>query len=164
MIKTKKIEILSLRRISIFFNISYNKIFYNGWSISIEVIASADGGVDYYGVQVWKGSTVVYQKEFTGHTVSFSSNELGSGEYSVFVSCVNPFGNIVTDTIHFIVNSGLKGDVNQDNKVTSDDVLMCLQHASGENRTDLAEQYGDMNNDGTITTIDALLVLSEVIK
>lgn len=68
---------------------------------SVKFLASAEGGADYYGLQIWKADKVVYQKKFIGHSIEVLCSQLGEGEYGAFVSCVNGFGSIVTKTVHF---------------------------------------------------------------
>lgn len=94
--------------------ISINK---NSFKISdvIEFSAAADGGVDYYGLQVWKGDTVVYHEEFTGHTIGVSCDSLGCGEFGAFISCVNKLGVIFTDVITFTISSDTANSLNSDN-------------------------------------------------
>lgn len=101
--------------------ISINK---NSFKISdvIEFSATADGGVDYYGLQVWKGDTVVYQEEFTGHTIGVSCDSLGCGEFGAFISCVNKLGVIFTDVITFTISSATANSLNYDNF----DILLSL--------------------------------------
>ena len=74
-------------------------------SDKMEFTATVDGGADYYGLQIWKGGTVVFQKSFTGHTINVPCEELGLGDYGAFVSCVNQSGNIVSEVIHFRIGS-----------------------------------------------------------
>lgn len=62
---------------------------------TLEFVATADGGADYYGLQIWKGSEAVYGKTFTGHTLNVSCSELGIGDYGAFISCVNESGSNV---------------------------------------------------------------------
>ncbi|MBQ5996048.1 MAG: S-layer homology domain-containing protein [Clostridia bacterium] len=84
----------------------------------ITVTASANGGIDYYGIQVWKGSTVVYQKEFIGHSINIPCSELGTGDFATFVSCVNISGAINTDTVYFTITNSSACSHSYTNKVT----------------------------------------------
>ena len=84
--------------------ISLNKKNFN-LDEKVSVSASADGGVDYYGVQVWKGDKVVYQESFTANKLDIDCSKLGAGDYGVFVSCVNNYGSINTETVQFHVTS-----------------------------------------------------------
>lgn len=74
-------------------------------SDEMQFTATADGGVDYYGLQIWKGATVVFQESFIGHTINVPCEKLGRGDYGAFVSCVNQSGSVVSEVIHFRIGS-----------------------------------------------------------
>jgi hypothetical protein len=61
-------------------------------------------------------------------------------------------------------HNGLKGDVNGDEKVGSDDAILVLQNAAGLIKfTEYQRQLADMNNDGKIGADDAILILRKVV-
>lgn len=107
--------------------VSLNKKNYN-LDEKVSVSASADGGVDYYGVQVWKGDKVVYQESFTANKLDIDCSKLGAGDYGVFVSCVNNYGSINTETVQFHVTSGITNDIDLDNSVTVADATLLQKY------------------------------------
>lgn len=110
--------------------ISLNKKNFN-LDEKVSVSASADGGVDYYGVQVWKGDKVVYQESFTANKLDIDCSKLGAGDYGVFVSCVNNYGSINTETVQFHVTSGITNDIDLDNSVTVADATLLQKYVVG---------------------------------
>ena len=96
--------------------ISINKLKFD-LDDEIIISASADGGVDFFGVQIWRDTELVFSQEFTGHRISLSADTLGFGSYGCFVSCVNEFGNIVTDTKSFSVSKCLSTEHSYTSKI-----------------------------------------------
>lgn len=87
--------------------------------------------MDYYGVQVWKGDKVVYQESFTANKLDIDCSKLGAGDYGVFVSCVNNYGSINTETVQFHVTSGITNDIDLDNSVTVADATFIAKVCCG---------------------------------
>lgn len=84
---------------------------------SLTALASADGGVDYYKIQIWNGSEFVRSEEFTGHEYILACSELGVGEFACYVTAVNDVGTITSETYAFsikeipdVVKTGHSGD------------------------------------------------------
>ena len=135
--------------------ISLNKKSYN-INDTITINVSADCGVDYYQTQIWENDRIAYQKDFTGHSLSIPCNELGIGNYAVYVSCVNDFGNTITETISFSVIDYSIGDTNLDGKITIRDVTAIQRHlAELEVFTDDQLALADTNGDGKVDISDA---------
>lgn len=144
--------------------ISINK---NSFKISdvIEFSASADGDVDYYGLQVWKGDTVVYHEEFTGHTIGVSCDSLGCGEFGAFISCVNKLGSVFTDVITFTISSDTANSLNSegfgislssssytyDGKAKTPTVTVKNDTATLVKDTDYTVEYSNNTNAGAAT-------------
>lgn len=144
--------------------VSLNKKNYN-LDEKISVSASADGGVDYYGVQVWKGDKVVYQESFTANKLDIDCSKLGAGDYGVFVSCVNNYGSINTETIQFHVTSGITNDVDLDNSVTVADATLLQKYVVGiATLTDDQKLLADCNGDGVINVRDATYIQKTIVK
>lgn len=144
--------------------VSLNKKNYN-LDEKISVSASADGGVDYYGVQVWKGDKVVYQESFTANKLDIDCSKLGAGDYGVFVSCVNNYGSINTETIQFHVTSGITNDIDLDNSVTVADATLLQKYVVGiATLTDDQKLLADCNGDGVINVRDATYIQKTIVK
>lgn len=144
--------------------ISLNKKNFN-LDEKITVTASADGGVNYYGAQVWKGDKVVYQESFTGHTLDIDCSKFGAGDYGVFVSCVNNYGSINTETLQFHVTSGITNDVDLDNSVTVADATLLQKYVANiSTLTDDQKLLADCNGDGMIDVRDATYIQKIIAK
>lgn len=144
--------------------VSLNKKNYN-LDEKVSVSASADGGVDYYGVQVWKGDKVVYQESFTANKLDIDCSKLGAGDYGVFVSCVNNYGSINTETIQFHVTSGITNDIDLDNSVTVADATLLQKYVVGiATLTDDQKLLADCNGDGVINVRDATYIQKTIVK
>lgn len=144
--------------------ISLNKKNFN-LDEKVTVTASADGGANYYGAQVWKGDKVVYQESFTGHTLDIDCSKLGAGDYGVFVSCVNNYGSINTETIQFHVTSGITNDIDFDNSVTVADATLLQKYVVGiATLTDDQKLLADCNGDGVINVRDATYIQKTIVK
>lgn len=144
--------------------ISLNKKNFN-LDEKITVTASADGGVNYYGAQVWKGDKVVYQESFTGHTLDIDCSKFGAGDYCVFVSCVNNYGSINTETLQFHVTSGITNDVDLDNSVTVADATLLQKYVANiSTLTDDQKLLADCNGDGVIDIRDATYIQKTIAK
>jgi len=144
--------------------VSLNKKNYN-LDEKVSVSASADGGVDYYGVQVWKGDKVVYQESFTANKLDIDCNKLGAGDYGVFVSCVNNYGSINTETVQFHVTSGITNDIDLDNSVTVADATLLQKYVVGiATLTDDQKLLADCNGDGAIDVRDATYIQKTIVK
>lgn len=144
--------------------VSLNKKNYN-LDEKVSVSASADGGVDYYGVQVWKGDKVVYQESFTANKLDIDCSKLGAGDYGVFVSCVNNYGSINTETVQFHVTSGITNDIDLDNSVTVADATLLQKYVVGiATLTDDQKLLADCNGDGAIDVRDATYIQKTIVK
>lgn len=144
--------------------ISLNKKNFN-LDEKVSVSASADGGVDYYGVQVWKGDKVVYQESFTANKLDIDCSKLGAGDYGVFVSCVNNYGSIKTETVQFHVTSGITNDIDLDNSVTVADATLLQKYVVGiATLTDDQKLLADCNGDGVINVRDATYIQKTIVK
>lgn len=144
--------------------VSLNKKNYN-LDEKVSVSASADGGVDYYGVQVWKGDKVVYQESFTANKLDIDCSKLGAGDYGVFVSCVNNYGSINTETVQFHVTSGITNDIDLDNSVTVADATLLQKYVVGiATLTDDQKLLADCNGDGVIDVRDATYIQKIIVK
>ncbi len=144
--------------------ISLNKKNFN-LDEKVSVSASADGGVDYYGVQVWKGDKVVYQESFTANKLDIDCSKLGAGDYGVFVSCVNNYGSINTETVQFHVTSGITNDIDLDNSVTVADATLLQKYVVGiATLTDDQKLLADCNGDGVINVRDATYIQKTIVK
>lgn len=144
--------------------VSLNKKNYN-LDEKVSVSASADGGVDYYGVQVWKGGKVVYQESFTANKLDIDCSKLGAGDYGVFVSCVNNYGSINTETVQFHVTSGITNDIDLDNSVTVADATLLQKYVVGiATLTDDQKLLADCNGDGVINVRDATYIQKTIVK
>lgn len=144
--------------------ISLNKKNFN-LDEKVSVSASADGGVDYYGVQVWKGDKVVYQESFTANKLDIDCSKLGAGDYGVFVSCVNNYGSINTETVQFHVTSGITNDIDLDNSVTVADATLLQKYVVGiATLTDDQKLFADCNGDGVINVRDATYIQKTIVK
>lgn len=144
--------------------VSLNKKNYN-LDEKVSVSASADGGVDYYGVQVWKGDKVVYQESFTANKLDIDCSKLGAGDYGVFVSCVNNYGSINTETVQFHVTSGITNDIDLDNSVTVADATLLQKYVVGiATLTDGQKLLADCNGDGVINVRDATYIQKTIVK
>ena len=144
--------------------ISLNKKNFN-LDEKVSVSASADGGVDYYGVQVWKGDKVVYQESFTANKLDIDCSKLGAGDYGVFVSCVNNYGSINTETVQFHVTSGITNDIDLDNSVTVADATLLQKYVVGiATLTDDQKLLADCNGDGAIDVRDATYIQKIIAK
>lgn len=144
--------------------ISLNKKNFN-LDEKVSVSASADGGVDYYGVQVWKGDKVVYQESFTANKLDIDCSKLGAGDYGVFVSCVNNYGSINTETVQFHVTSGITNDIDFDNSVTVADATLLQKYVVGiATLTDDQKLLADCNGDGAIDVRDATYIQKTIVK
>ena len=142
--------------------ISLNKKNFN-LDEKVSVSASADGGVDYYGVQVWKGDKVVYQESFTANKLDIDCSKLGAGDYGVFVSCVNNYGS--TETVQFHVTSGITNDIDLDNSVTVADATLLQKYVVGiATLTDDQKLLADCNGDGVINVRDATYIQKTIVK
>lgn len=75
----------------------------------IEILASADGGPDYYIAKIYddKGAEVV-NESFTGHKLSVNASKLGKGVYTVKVVCVNSAFSKETKTVTFEIGCSHK--------------------------------------------------------
>ena len=144
--------------------ISLNKKNFN-LDEKVSVSASAAGGVDYYGVQVWKGDKVVYQESFTANKLDIDCSKLGAGDYGVFVSCVNNYGSINTETVQFHVTSGITNDIDLDNSVTVADATLLQKYVVGiATLTDDQKLLADCNGDGAIDVRDATYIQKTIVK
>lgn len=144
--------------------VSLNKKNYN-LDEKVSVSASADGGVDYYGVQIWKGDKVVYQESFTANKLDIDCSKLGAGDYGVFVSCVNNYGSINTETVQFHVTSGITNDIDLDNSVTVADATLLQKYVVGiATLTDDQKLLADCNGDGVIDVRDATYIQKTIVK
>lgn len=144
--------------------VSLNKKNYN-LDEKVAVSASADGGVNYYGVQVFKGDKVVYQESFTGNKIDIDCSKLGAGDYGVFVSCVNNYGSIDTETVQFHITSGITNDIDLDNSVTVADATLLQKYVVGiATLTDDQKLLADCNGDGKIDVKDATYIQKTVVK
>ncbi len=145
-------------------SVSVEKPFYD-IDETVSVSASADGGVDYYGVQVWKGDKVVYQESFTANKLDIDCSKLGAGDYGVFVSCVNNYGSINTETVQFHVTSGITNDIDLDNSVTVADATLLQKYVVGiATLTDDQKLLADCNGDGVIDVRDATYIQKTIVK
>ena len=99
---------------------------------SLEVSASAEGGVDYYTIQIWSGEQLVHSENFTGHEYVLSCEELGTGSYACNVLCTNASGNVKTTTENFTIGelSNLQVSINE-TKLSVEDVLMITTSVEG---------------------------------
>ena len=90
------------------------------------------------------------------HSLSIPCNELGIGNYAVYVSCVNDFGNTMTETISFSVIDDSVGDTNLDGVITISDVteVQCYLAELAE-FTDEQLALADTNGDGEVYISDA---------
>lgn len=69
------------------------------------------------------------------------------------------------DAIEAMANSYQLGDVDRDGDVDTDDVLLALQVASGEQEwNDNYLNEGDLNRDNKITAIDSLIILKKCVQ
>lgn len=144
--------------------ISLNKKNFN-LDEKVTVTASADGGVNYYGAQVWKGDNVVYQESFTANKLDIDCSKLGAGDYGVFVSCVNNYGSVDTETLQFHVTSGITNDIDLDNSVTVADATLLQKYVVGiATLTDDQKLLADCNGDGVIDVRDATYILKTIVK
>lgn len=144
--------------------ISLNKKNFN-LDEKVTVTASAEGVVNYYGAQIWKGDKVVYQESFTGHTLDIDCSKFGAGDYGVFVSCVNNYGSINTETLQFHVTSGITNDVDLDNSVTVADATLLQKYVVCLNTlTDDQKLLADCNGDGKIDVRDATYIQKTIVK
>ncbi len=86
--------------------ISMDKTQY-GKNENIKILASANGGVNYYTAEIYdsKGKEIIH-KDFTGHTFSLNSSELGEGRYTAQVLCNNYAFHVATKRIEFTVDYG----------------------------------------------------------
>ncbi len=75
----------------------------------IEILASADGGPDYYIARIYddKGTEVV-NESFTGHKLSVNASKLGKGVYTAKVVCVNSAFSKETKTVTFEIGCSHK--------------------------------------------------------
>lgn len=86
--------------------ISMDKTLY-GKNENIKILASANGGVNYYTAQIYDstGKEVVH-KNFTGRSFLLNASSLGEGGYTARVLCNNYAFQAVTKRISFTVNYG----------------------------------------------------------
>lgn len=144
--------------------ISLNKKNFN-LDEKVTVTASADGEANYYGAQVWKGDKVVYQESFTGHTLDIDCSKFGAGDYGVFVSCVNNYGSVDTETLQFHVTSGITNDIDLDNSVTVADATLLQKYVANiSTLTDDQKLLADCNGDGVIDVRDATYIQKIIVK
>ena len=62
------------------------------------------------------------------------------------------------------VTSHLKGDVNEDNKVTITDAVKIISKVNGGNPTNFNEKAADVTRDNTVTVNDAVGVVNMILK
>lgn len=103
-------------------------------SDTVEFRVEAEGGVDYYGLQIWKGSAVVYEEQFTGHSVTIPCALLGTGDYAAFISCVNPSSNVITDVVNFRIGYELTNpqiSINKSEFILDDEIVVYVSADGG---------------------------------
>ena len=84
------------------------------------------------------------------------------GAYTVIVNAENPDGSAVPvqTTVTVLVGAVVKGDVNNDGRIRSNDAILVLRMAAGlMTPTDYQRSAADMNSDGKIRSNDAILIL-----
>lgn len=103
-----------------------------GTKDTLSVLASAEGGVDYYTIQIWRGSQLLHTESFTGHAYSIPCSQFGAGQYACYVACTNASGTIYTPVVNFSI-----GDINNqqiriiNDKLDINDTLEVLASAEG---------------------------------
>lgn len=127
---------------------------------TIKFTAAADGGADYYGLQIWKYDTVVYQKEFIGHTIEVPCDVIGEGEFGAFVSCVNATGSVNTQVVSFTISSNKNlGDTNNDGIISVEDTTEIQKYiANMISFDDETMLRADVNEDGEVDVNDTTLI------
>ena len=129
-------------------------------SETISINASAEGGADYYSVQIWNDNDLIYSKEFTGHTIEIPALDIGVGNYGVYISAMNAFGNVISETIRFrIIENCILGDADGDGFVTIMDATIIQRYLAAYTvkNPDTVVRCGDIAGDG-LDIIDATLI------
>ena len=120
---------------------------------------SVDDGDDKSGIDVW----LTFGDEADAHDVLNAkidpSGLTGTSAISGRTLAHKYDGSVVAmANATVIISSYLKGDLNNDGRLTSIDALIALRMSAGTREPDLR---GDMNLDGMVTSLDALMILQE---
>lgn len=111
---------------------------------------------------------VVFNKDITIHCPKGSPMEAYAKEHGFKYDFIEDDENVTSDEDIVLASSDkepeLKGDMNGDGKLSSEDALDCLKHVVGVMEIDeVQKQAADMNGDGKINTLDALQILKIVV-
>jgi hypothetical protein len=101
-------------------------------------------------------------KDSEGEYSAFYEGFTLLGNYTIIISAENPDGDAepTTTVITKSSSSLIKGDVNGDGKIGSNDAIMVLRIVAGlQEPTEYQKQAGDMNGDGKLSSNDAILIL-----
>ena len=98
--------------------------------------------------------------------------QVAEGSYSLKVTNIklgtselaNKYTGASTINGAFTVNAIIKGDVNGDGVVDTQDAIKVVQHYLGKNPTDFNIQAADVNNDGLVDTQDAIQIIKIYLK
>ena len=99
-------------------------------------------------------------------TYKLDATELSLGNHTLKASFMNSYGVRITEQIPFCVIERppfIKGDVNNDMKVTVTDAVAIVNYILGSPSTNFNEDAADVNEDGYININDAVSIVNMIL-
>lgn len=127
----------------------------------VGVLLTADDGTQVFQLRVRSNEAV-------GEEISLRAYHAGTGkEYYPDITIDFTSQSVVgtpSEPLVLTVNTVLKGDVNGDGTVDTQDAILVIQEYLGESPAGFNSSVADMNGDGNIDTQDAILVIEKYLS
>ena len=128
-----------------------------------------------------KNDCIILQNLTTGESKQIDGVHWGDGEHFIFKLFYNDSGEFYTGDFYWVYYSFelltdselallsgehkvLKGDVNGDNMIDTQDAILVIQYYLGANPTNFNASNADVNGDGNIDTQDAILIIQDYLN
>lgn len=127
----------------------------------VGVLLTADDGTQLFQLRI-------RSNEVDGEEISFRAYHAGTGkEYYPNIMVDFTSQSIVgtpSEPLVLTINAVLKGDVNGDGTVDTQDAILVIQKYLGENPVGFINAVADMNGDSNIDTQDAILIIENYLS